>query len=100
MYQEKSNMFDQLIIDANQIELSTDKKTAQFHQNFDKFFAQYVKSQEQILALEKQILALKRDMLNLLQTEEWTIENGQLALLPQIIFSSTNIYKMRLRKLI
>ena len=78
MYQEKSNMFDQLIIDANQIELSTDKKTAQFHQNFDKFFAQYVKSQEQILALEKQILALKRDMLNLLQTEEWTIENGQL----------------------
>ena len=78
MYQEKSDMFDQLIIDANQIELSTDKKTDQFHQNFDKFFAQYVKSQEQILALEKQNLASKREMLNLLKTKEWTIENDQL----------------------
>lgn len=62
MYQEKSNMFDQLIIYANQIDLSKDKKTDQFHQNFDKFFSQYVKSQEQILALEKKNLASKRDV--------------------------------------
>lgn len=78
MYQEKSNMFDQLIIYANQIDLSKDKKTDQFHQNFDKFFSQYVKSQEQILALEKKNLASKREMLNLLKIKEWTIENDQL----------------------
>lgn len=78
MYQAKSQMFEKLVIDANQIELSTHKKTDQFHQNFDKFFSQYVKSQEQIISLEKQNLALKRDMLHLLKTTEWTIKNDQL----------------------
>lgn len=78
MYQEKSQMFDQLLIDANQIELSTHKKTDQFHQNFDRFFTQYVKTQEQILNLEKHNLALKRSMLSLLKENPWTIENDQL----------------------
>ncbi len=78
MYQDKSQMFDQLLIDANQIELSTHKRTDQFHQNFDQFFTQYVKTQEQILNLEKHSLALKRDMLHVLKDHPWKIENDQL----------------------
>ena len=78
MYQEKSQMFDQLLIDANQIELSTHKKTDQFHQNFDRFFTKYVKTQEHILNLEKQNLSLKRSMLRLLKENPWTIESDQL----------------------
>lgn len=84
MFEVKSEMFEQLIIDANRIELSTHKKTAQFHQNFRIFFSQYVKSQEQILALEKQNLAAKRNMLNFLEKSEWTIKNHQL------IFADSN----------
>lgn len=78
MYREKSEMFDQLLIDANQIELSTHNKTNHFHQNFDQFFTQYVKTQEQILNLEKKNLAVRREMLRLLKENAWTIENGQL----------------------
>ena len=78
VYQEKSNLLEQLIIDANQIELSTDKKTKQFHQDFDKFFRQYVKYREQIVSLEKQNLASKREILQLLKTKEWAIKNDQL----------------------
>ena len=78
MYESKSEMFEQLMVDANQIELFTHKKTAQFHQDFRIFFSQYVKFQEQILTLEKQNLAAKRNMLNFLETTEWTIKNHQL----------------------
>jgi len=70
MYQVKSVKSEQLMVDANQVELSTHKKTAQFHQNFRIFFSQYVKFQEQILELEKQHLAAKRNMLNFLETTE------------------------------
>lgn len=78
VYQDKSKMFEQLMIDGNSLKLSTDKKTDQFHQNFNQFFSQYVKSQEQILILEKHNLELKRNILNLLQTKAWRIENDQL----------------------
>ena len=78
MYESKSERSAKLMVDANQIELSTHKKTAQFHQNFDKFFSQYVKYQEQVLVLEKQNLAAKRNMLHFLETTEWTIKNHQL----------------------
>ena len=78
MYKIKSEKSEKLLADANQVQLSTDKKTAQFQQNFRIFFTQYVKFQEQILALDKQHLAAKRNMLHFLETTEWTIKNHQL----------------------
>ena len=78
MYKIKSEKSEKLLADANQVQLSTDKKTAQFQQNFRIFFSQYVKFQEQILALDKQHLAAKRNMLHFLETTEWTIKNHQL----------------------